>query len=112
MALTSNFGLFGTKNRTNILLLLAIMEESHAAELSRLLGTSVSNVQKTLDSLEQVGVVAGVIKGRERRVLLSPRYFARQELRTLLDQMVLASPELIDRVGELRRRPRRAGKDL
>ena len=112
MPLTSNFGLFGTKNRTNILLFLALMEESHASELSRLLGTSVSNVQKTLDSLEQVGVVAGAVKGRERRVSLSPRYFARQELRDLLDKMASANPELIDKVGEIRRRPRRAGKEL
>ena len=112
MALTSNYGLFGTKNRANVLLILAIIDESHASELSRLLGTSVSNVQKTLDSLEQVGIVSGVVKGRERRVSLSPRFFALTELRALLEKVAFASPELIDRVGELRRRPRRAGKEL
>ncbi len=44
-------------------------------------------------------MVAGVVKGRERRVSLNPRYFGRQELWVLLDKMAAASPELIDRAG-------------
>ncbi|AIE86337.1 hypothetical protein OP10G_2969 [Fimbriimonas ginsengisoli Gsoil 348] len=69
-------------------------------------------MQKTLDSLEQVGVVSGVVTGRERRVSLNPRYFAQQELGALLTKMSLASPELVEKTAELRRRPRRAGKAL
>lgn len=105
-------GLFGTRNRTNILLYLTLLEESHAAELARLIDTSLSNTQKTIDSLERVGVVSGAVIGRERRIALDPRYFAYQELRSLLDKMVLANPEIIHRAIGLRRRPRRSGKSL
>jgi DNA-binding MarR family transcriptional regulator len=104
--------MFGTTTRTNILLSLALIEESHASELARLTETSVSNVQKTLDSLEQVGAVSGAISGRERRVRLNPRFYARDELRALLDKMAIQNAELVAKVTELRRRPRRAGKAL
>lgn len=112
MRASSGFGLFGTKNRTNILLLLRILGESHASELARLAETSVSNVQKILDSLEQSGAVAGVVEGRQRRVSLNPRYFAQSELMVLLDKLALQSPELLDKVADLRRRSRRVGKAL
>jgi len=112
MQASSGFGLFGTKNRTNVLLLLGALGESHASELSRLAETSVSNVQKILDSLEQSGAVAGVIEGRQRRVSLNPRYFAYDELKTLIEKLTVHSPELLDKVADVRRRSRRAGKNL
>lgn len=112
MQLSSAFGLFGTKNRSNVLLLLAVMGESHASELARIVDTSVSNVLKILDSLEQVGAVAGVVEGRQRRVSLNPQYYARDELKALLDKLALGSPDLLNRVADVRRRSRRAGKAL
>ena len=112
MLLSGNVGLFGTRTRTDVLVLIAHMGETHASEISRLLEISLSTAQNALDSLEAVGVVAGAFEGRARRVRLDPRYFARDELRALLEKMVEHDSELRERVATLRRRPRRAGKSL
>ncbi len=85
--LTSGYGVFGTATRTKILLLIFLLGESHAAELARLAGVHLSTAQKSIDSLEQVGLVSGAIEGRERRIRLNPRYFAREELATLLEKL-------------------------
>lgn len=42
---------FGTQQRTRLLLLIAILEETYTAELSRYGGSSISSVQLTLDIL-------------------------------------------------------------
>jgi biotin operon repressor len=112
MDIATGPGLFGNRTRTRILLAFALLDESHPSELARLLGTTVSNVRKAIDSLEQSGVVVGVLVGRTRRISLNPRYFARDELRVLLDKMALSNAELIALIREMRRRPRLAGKDL
>ena len=110
--LASGFGLFGTRNRTNLLVLISLLEETHASELARLLGIRLYTVQNAIDSLEQAGVVSGAVEGRERRVRLNPRFFARDELKVLLDKMAAADRSLMEKVSELRRRPRRSGKPL
>ena len=112
MLLSGNVGLFGTRTRSDILLLIALMEETHASEIARLLEISLSTAQNALDSLEAAGVVAGVVEGNARRMRLDPRYFARDELRVLLEKLVAGEPELRERVAAIRRRPRRAGKPL
>jgi predicted transcriptional regulator len=112
MRLGPPFGVFGTRTRTNILVLLAVLEESHAAELARIIGVRLYTVQNALETLEQTGMVAGAIAGRERRVRLNPRFFARDELRALLDKLASADPDLVSRVAEIRRRSRRGGKPL
>ena len=112
MFLAGNVGLFGTRTRTDALVLIAHMGETHASEIARLLEISLSTAQNALDSLERVGVIAGAIEGRARRVRLDPRYFARDELRLLLERMAQHDPELRERVATIRRRPRRAGKLL
>lgn len=112
MLLSGNVGLFGTRTRTDILVLVASMEETHAAEIARLLQISLSTAQNALDTLEQAGVVVGAVEGRARRVRLDPRFFARDELKALLEKMALHDVELRDRIATIRRRPRRAGKKL
>lgn len=112
MLLSGNVGLFGTRTRTDVLLLIAHMEETHASEIARILGISLSTAQNALDSLEAVGVVSGAVEGRARRVRLNPRYFAHEELSTLLGKLSAHDPELRERVAAIRRRPRRAGKPL
>lgn len=112
MELTGKSGIFGTKTRTNILLLLTLLEESHASELARILNVRLFTVQNSLDTLEQVGMVSGVVSGRERRVRLNPRFLARDELKALLDKLALNDSDLLDRVEQVRRRPRRAGKAI
>ena len=112
MSQSSGFGVFGTGLRSNILVALALLEESHASELARILGAGLTTVRNAMDTLEQVGLIAGRVEGNTRRVRLNPRYWAQAELKALLEKLALGDPELMNRVGDLRRRPRRVGKAL
>jgi DNA-binding GntR family transcriptional regulator len=91
---------------------LILLGASYQRELSRLLGTSPSVVQKALSSLERDGLVSGRMMGRTRSYSLNPRFFARTELDAFLRRLAAADADLQTRTAELRRRPRRAGKRL
>ena len=103
---------FGSRTRTQVLLALRLMRESYARELARLLGLSLSGVQKALGSLERDGLVAGRSVGRTRLFRVDPRAFARRELERYLDRLLEAESVLRARGATLRRRPRRTGKPL
>ena len=103
---------FGGQTRTQVLLALRLLEETYARELPRLLARPNNGVQMALRSLERDGLVAGRLAGRTRLVRLNPSYFARDELQRYLLKLGDADAELRDRVAQLRRRPRRAGKPL
>ena len=107
-----NIGLFGTRTRTNTLLVVYMLGETHASEIANVLGVSLSQAQRAVDSLEQAGVLVGAMEGRARRVRMSPRFVASAELQSLLAKMALTEVELQRRLAEVRRRPRRAGKRL
>jgi len=104
--------LFGSRRRTEVLLALALLEESHASELAKVLQTQVRTIQRILAGLEAERVIEGRIVGRERRVALSRRFAAAAELRALLIALAMREPELDGRVAALRRRPRQAGKQI
>jgi len=95
-----------------VLLALNLLDESFPRELARLLDVSLNGVQQALKSLETGGLVAGRSAGRTRLYRLNPRYFAREELATYLNRLARAEPQLIEKVSNLRRRPRRSGKPL
>jgi DNA-binding transcriptional ArsR family regulator len=103
--------LFGSKMRTALLMLVAVLEESYPAELARYLGTSIASVQKTLDKVEAEGLVSTrplVV----RRVTLNPLFPAAKELRSLLVRLAEGYPQYA-RLKESRRlRPRRRKKRL
>ena len=103
---------FGTDLRTRILILLRLLGSSYPRELSRLLGRSVSVIQKALIGLERDTLVAAQTVGRTRTYRLNPRYFALKELQTYLARLNSADPDLFKRAASLRRRPRAAGKPL
>jgi DNA-binding transcriptional ArsR family regulator len=103
---------FGGKTRTRVLVALRLLSESFPRELARILGVSVNGVLQALKSLELDGLVAGRSRGRTRIYRLNPRYFASPELQSYLLRLAEAAPDLRQRVAELRRRPRRAGKPL
>lgn len=105
-------GLFGTLTRTNTLLAIHMLGETHASELARILEISLSQAQKAADSLERAGVVIGIVEGRERRLRLNPRYPYKAELESLLSRIGIDSLALQSKLSELRRRPRRAGKEI
>jgi hypothetical protein len=92
-------------------MLVAVLEETYPAELARFLRTSIYNVQRTVDKLENEGVLATrplVV----RAVSLNPNYPAVRELRALLLRLAEGYPEY-KRLKESRRsRPRKRGKKL
>jgi len=103
--------LFGTKMRTALLMLVAVLEETYPAELARCLGTSISSVQRTLDKVEDEGIIATrplVV----RTVTLNPLFPAYKELRALLLRLAEGYPQY-QTIKEARRsRPRRRNKAL
>lgn len=106
MSILRQTELFGSRRRTEILVLLALLESSYPSEMTRLLEAPLYSVQTILQDLEGQGVVASRRQGRTRVVELDPRYFAFEELRELLLRLAEAEPEL-QRAAESRRsRPR------
>jgi DNA-binding transcriptional ArsR family regulator len=103
--------LFGTEQRTRLLLLVAVLEETYPAELARYSGTSISSVQLTLDILER----EGLISTRQlvvRAVTLNPAYPAVKELRAFLLRVAEGYPAYQKIAETKRRRPRRRNKRL
>lgn len=105
-------GLFGTRTRTNVLLAIHLLGETHAAELANLLEISLSHAQKTVYSLEKAGIVVVTSFGKTRRIQINPRYPFKADLMALLSKMAESEKWLIERASTLRRRPRRTGKPL
>lgn len=101
---------FGPQTRTRLLVALSLLGESYPREMARLLGVSLSTVQKALASLERDGLVAVRSVGRTRVARIDPCYFARRELLAYLGSLAVADRELVKAVSSLRRRPRRTGK--
>lgn len=112
MKVMTSISPFGSRARTRALLGLRLLRESHARELARVLDLNLSGVQKALASLERDGLVAARPVGRARLFRIDPRAFARAELERYLDRLLATEPALLERVSELRRRPRRTGKPL
>lgn len=103
--------LFGTKMRTALLMLVAVLDETYPAELARYLGSSISSVQRTLDKIEDDGLVA-TRPHVVRAVTLNPLFPAGKELRAFLLRLADGYPEY-QRLKESRRlRSRRRNKRL
>ena len=103
---------FGSRTRTRVLLALELRGESYPREIARLLGVSLSVVQKAMRSLELDGLIAGRSVGRTRVYSLNRRYFAATELRSLVRRLADLDADLRRAVSELRTRPRLAGKPV
>ena len=110
--LESTIELFGSPRRSQVLLAVWLLSETTASELARLLDAKPFSIQQIVEALEDEGVVATRMVGRSRLVSLNPGYFARRELSSLLERLSTATPELAQAVAELRRRPRKRGKEL
>ena len=110
--LVSRSSPFGGRARTLVLLALSLLEESFPRELARLLEVPLNGIQQALRRLEVDGLVAARAAGRTRLYRLNPRYFAREELENYLRRLAGVETEMAERIAQLRRRPRRAGKPL
>ena len=104
--------LFGSARQTKVLVLIGMLETTHPLELVRLSGASKTAVESYIDRLEEDGIVVSVRQGRNRRISISPRFRHREPLLSLLKQIGSNSPEIMDAVSSLRRRPRKKGKPL
>lgn len=103
--------LFGTRRRTQVLLLIAMLEETHASELAKLLGVTVKTVQRIVEGLEDEGLIVGRAIGRERRIRLNERFFGVGELRALLVKLAIRDRETDEAAAAVRRRPRMKNKE-
>jgi DNA-binding transcriptional ArsR family regulator len=103
--------LFGTEMRTALLMLVAILGETYPAEMARYLGTTISSVQRTLDKVEEDGLVA-TRPLAVRTVSLNPMYPAARELRALLLRLAEGYPVYQELKESRRTRPRRREKPL
>lgn len=109
---TSGTDVFGTGIRTKALLALAVMGESHVAELARILGAGNTTVSNAVETLERAGLISGRLEGKSRRLTLNPRFRAATELKALLEKLASGDSALLSAIADLRRRPRRTGKSL
>lgn len=103
---------FGSRNRTLLLVLIAGLGESYARELARTSGIPYSTAILALDKLEADQLIVGVQRGKERRLQLNPRFVANKELKSLLQALLLADPEAQQMLTKVRMRPRKKGKEL
>jgi DNA-binding MarR family transcriptional regulator len=102
--------LFGSRTRTTVLVLLAMLEESYPSELARLLDARLYTIQNIIDALESETIIVSRVLGRTRRITLNPRYAAATELRALLAKLGESDIELQKIAATKRARPRRPGK--
>jgi DNA-binding transcriptional ArsR family regulator len=104
--------LFGSPQRTDVLVLLALLGDSYPTEVARLLAISLRSAQRILEDLEDESVLASKLVGRTRQVRLNPRFFAARELEALLLRLGEGDARLREVAASRRARPRRRGKDL
>lgn len=112
MAVKTHSSPFGSHSRTRVLLALELLSESYPRELARVLGTTLSVLQKAILSLEKDGLIAGRAVGKTRVFCINPQYFAQGALREYLRRLAAPESELTAKLSQLRRRPRRTGKEI
>lgn len=101
--------IFGSANRTAVLVAVRLLEQTYPSELASLLGLRLFSVQQILAAFERDGVVATRLLGRTRLVMLNPRHVAFRELDALLWKLGQLDVELQRKLGARRRRPRQPG---
>lgn len=109
---TTQQKLFGSRRRTEVLILVSLLGESYPSELARLLQAPLYSIQTIVGALDNEGILATRISANARRVSLDPRYFAFRELKSLLLRLAEAEPALLEAAASRRSRPRRAGKPI
>jgi len=108
--LDARSSLFGSRNRTAILIAIRLLEETYVSELAALLGLRLYTVQTVVAALERDAVLVGRTFGRTRRIALNGRYVAHAELGSLLWKLGQHDIDLQKMLATRRRRPRRPGK--
>lgn len=105
--------LFGNKYIEKIIFFLIKNNKCYAMQLSKIFGTSLSPIQKTLEKLEKASVLVSFLEGKTRIYIFNPRYPFYKELKALFIKAYDFIPrKQKDKYYEpkIRRRPRRKGK--
>ena len=102
--------LFGSANRTAVLVAIRLLGSTYPAELAAMLSLRLWTVQRIIDSYEREGVILSRAVGRTRTVSLNARGPAAKELSALLWAMGKADVALQTKLASRRRRRRRPGK--
>ena len=103
--------LFGSEPRSKLLVALALLGETFPSELARVIGSSLITTQRILRDLERESIVASRQVGRNRMVSLNPRMYGAAELVALLEKYARRT-DVVERIEQIRRRPRRPGKEF
>jgi len=104
--------IFGSSLKTRILVLVALLGETYASQIARILRTSRAAIGASVTRLERERLVATRRWGTERRITLNPNTPFSHELRALLLKLGQTTPEYEESLRSLRTRPRRKGKPL
>jgi hypothetical protein len=86
--------LFGSRRRTEVLILIAVLGETFPTEIARLLDAPLYSVQTIVSRLHDEGILVSHLWGRSRRVSLNPGFPAFEELQALLLRLAEAEPRL------------------
>jgi len=105
--------LFGGETTVKCLVYLVAMDEGYPLEISKAFGISNTQVNRTLNKLEQGEIVIGREVGRTRVYSLNERFFVAKELKALLNRVVANMPlEDQEKYFMRRKRPRKKGKAI
>lgn len=104
--------LFGSRRRTEVLLLLSLLDESYATQLAALLRVPTKTVQRILEGLEDEQVLVARTEGRERWFSFNRRHPGNTMLRSLLDVLATLDSDILQAAASLRRRPRARQKAI
>ena len=102
--------LFGSKYTEKILFYLLRNRRGYGNQLARALAAALSPIQKSLDRLENGGILVSYLEGKTRLYEFNPRYPFLEELKNLLEKAYTFIPkEQKERYYEpkVRKRPRR-----
>ena len=91
--------LFGSRRRTEVLVLIALLGESYPTEIARLLRAPLYSVQTIVAALCREGILTIRVMGRMNLASLDPKYFGFEPLKALLVRLADAEPELREIAG-------------
>jgi predicted transcriptional regulator len=105
--------LFGGNTAEKTLLYLIAMGEGYSAEIAKACNISSTQVQRTLERLENADILVGNNVGRARIYKLNSSWFLADKLKELLDKALLFMPmDEQELYFNKRKKPRKKNKKI
>ncbi len=106
--------LFGNKSVEQILIYVWLHDKAYASELSKLLESPLTPIQKALLKLEDGGLLVSFKEGKTRLYQWNPRYPFLEEIKSLVGKSYEYLPPKAKKHYQplKRKRPRKPGKPL